>query len=44
MEIGQLFGLTYSSISHIVKRFKHRLEYERELGEKIERLYSQFKI
>lgn len=44
MEIGQLFGLTYSSISHIVKGVKHRLEYERELGEKIERLYSQFKI
>jgi REP element-mobilizing transposase RayT len=44
MEIGQLFGLTYSSISHIVKGVKQRLEYEREMGEKIERLYSQFKI
>lgn len=43
-EIGQLFGLTYSSISHIVKGVKQRLEYEREMGEKIERLYSQFKI
>jgi REP element-mobilizing transposase RayT len=43
-EIGQLFGLTYSSISHIVKRVKHNLEDESELREKIERLYSQFKI
>ena len=44
MEIGQLFGLTYSSISHIIKGVMHRLENEKELGEKIERLYSQFKI
>ncbi len=43
-EIGQLFGLTYSSISHIVKRVKNRLEYKAALREKIELLYSQFKI
>jgi len=43
-EIGQLFGLTYSSISHIVKRVKYRLEYETEYSEKMKRLYSQFKI
>ena len=43
-EIGQLFGLTYSSISHIVRKVKHRLEYKTEWRGKIERLYSQFKI
>jgi REP element-mobilizing transposase RayT len=43
-QIGQIFGLTYSSISHIVKGVKDRLAYERELGEKIERIHSQFKI
>ena len=43
-EIGQMCGLTYSSISHIVKRVKDRVAFKKELSEKIERLYSQFKI
>jgi REP element-mobilizing transposase RayT len=44
MAIGQLFGLSYSSISRIVKGVRHRLEYDKEIGGKIEGLYSQFKI
>lgn len=42
--LGQLFGLTYSSISHIVKGFKERLDQESTLSERIDKLHSQFKI
>ena len=42
--IGQLFGVTYSSISHIVKSIKSRLKKDRRLNEKFDRIYSQFKI
>jgi putative transposase len=42
--LARLFGLTYSSISHIVKKSKKRLDEEEHLRKKIEILYSQFKI
>ena len=41
--IGHLFGVTYSSISHIVKSMKSILKKDRRLNEKFDRLYSQFK-
>lgn len=43
-KIGRLFGMTYSSISHIVKTVKLRMVEERDLKEKFSRIYSLFKI
>jgi len=43
-EIGNLFGVTYSSISHIVKTIRIRLKEEDNLKERFNRIYSQFKI
>jgi putative transposase len=42
--LGQMLGVTYSSISHIIKGFKERLDRESKLREKTRNLYSQFKI
>jgi len=43
-KIGRLFGMTYSSISHIVKTVRLRMEEERDLKEKFSQIYSQFKM
>ena len=43
-KIGRLFGMTYSSISHIVKKVRSRMEEDRDLKEKFSQIYSQFKI
>jgi REP element-mobilizing transposase RayT len=43
-EIGEIFGVSYSAISHIARRVKERLQYDREMKTKYETLYSQFKI
>ncbi len=43
-EIGKLFGMTYSSVSHIVKTIKIRMKEEHNLKERFDRIYSQFKI
>jgi len=43
-EIGILFGVTYSSVSHIVKTIRIRLKEEHNLKERFNRIYSQFKI
>jgi len=39
-----LFGLTYSSVSHIVKRLKAQIRDSKKLKEKHKLLNSQYKI
>jgi len=43
-QIGQLFGLSCSAISHAVKRLKARLQDNPELMRKLKQLNSQFKL
>jgi len=43
-EIGSLFGLTYSSVSHIVKRLKAQIRDSKKLKEKHKLLNSQDRI
>ena len=43
-EIGELFGLTYSSVTHIVKRFKSQRDKNRKLKENLKLLNSQYKM
>jgi len=43
-KIGRLFGMTYSSISHIVRSVRLRMEENRDLKEKFNQIYSLFKI
>ena len=42
--IGDLFGITYSSVSHSVKSTRSKLEKNRQLNNKFNRLYSLFKM
>jgi len=41
-EIGNLFGMTYSSVSHIVKTVRVKIEEIRDLKEKYGKIYSLF--
>jgi hypothetical protein len=43
-QIGQLFGLSHSAVSHAVKSLKARIMENPELQEKYSRLNSQFKL
>jgi len=43
-QIGQMFGLSYSSVSHAVKKLKVRMADNSELVKKFEQLNSQFKL
>ena len=43
-KIGQLFGLSYSAVSHAVKSLKDRLLIDQELAAKFNDLNSQFKL
>jgi chromosomal replication initiation ATPase DnaA len=43
-QIGQLFGLSYSAVSHAVKSLKARMLENQELTAKFNDLYSQFKL
>jgi hypothetical protein len=43
-QIGQLIGLSYSAVSHAVKRLKARMRDNPELMRKFERLNSQFEL
>ena len=43
-EIGSIFGLTYSSVSHIVKTMRIRMKEDHNLKERFSQIYSQFKI
>ena len=43
-QIGELFGLSYSAISHAVKSLKARMSHNKELTKNFDNLYSQFKL
>jgi len=43
-KIGRLFGMTYSSVSHIVKSLTLRMEQDNNLRERFDHVYSLFKI
>ncbi|MDH3358581.1 MAG: transposase [Desulfobacteraceae bacterium] len=43
-EIGRLFGMTYSSVSHIVRSAMQRMEKNNNLKERFDHVYSLFKI
>jgi len=41
-DIGNLFGMTYSSVSHIVKTVRLKIEKDQDLKEKYSKIYSLF--
>ncbi len=43
-QIGQLFGLSYSAVSHAVKSLIAKMSEDKELTAKFKSLYSQFKL
>ena len=43
-EIGKLFGMSFSAVSHSVKSFKEKLDQDKNLKQQSERLNSQFKL
>ena len=43
-KIGCLFGMTYSSVSHIVRSIRLRMEQDNSLKERFDHIYSLFKI
>jgi hypothetical protein len=43
-QIGQLFGVSFSAVSHAVKSLKARMKEDPKLQAKFEQLYSQFKL
>ena len=43
-KIGRLFGMTYSSVSHIVRSIRLRMEQDNSLKERFDLIYSLFKI
>ena len=43
-QIGELFGLSYSGVSHAVKSLKSKLAKDYELQTKLDRLNSLFKL
>jgi hypothetical protein len=43
-EIGQVFGVSYSAESHIVRDLKQRIKKDPRVGRKVKRLNSQFKM
>ena len=43
-QIGQIFGISYSAVSHAVKSLKIRLKDNRKLRAKLKQLYSLFKL
>jgi len=43
-EIGRLFGMTYSSVSHIVSSIRLRIKESRELKEKSNQINSLYKM
>jgi REP-associated tyrosine transposase len=43
-KIARLFGMTYSSVSHIVRSIRLRMQQDHSLKEKCDHIYSLFKI
>ena len=44
VEIGELFGVTYTAVSHIVKKVKAQLKTDRIFRQKYEKYNSQTKM
>jgi putative transposase len=43
-EIGRVFGLSYSAVSHIVRNMKELINKDPRVGSKVKRVNSQFKM
>ena len=43
-EIGQVFGVSYSAVSHIVRDVEERIKKDPRVGNKVKRVNSQFKM
>ena len=43
-KLGQLFNMSYSAISHCVKRFKEKMNKDKKVKNQFEKLNSQFKL
>jgi putative transposase len=43
-EIGQVFGVSYSAVSHIVRDMKEQIKKDSRVGSKVKRINSQFKM
>ncbi len=43
-KIGQVFGVSYSAVSHIVRDMKEQIKKDPRVGRKVNRLNSQFKM
>ena len=43
-EIGRIFGMTYSSVSHIVRSVRLRMQQDSNLKERFDQIYSLFKF
>ena len=43
-ELGDIFGITYTAVSHIVKQVKERLKTDQDFQAKYETLNSQIKM
>ena len=43
-EIGQVFGVSYSAVSHIVRDMKERIKEDPKVVRKVKRVNSQFKM
>jgi chromosomal replication initiation ATPase DnaA len=43
-QIGKLFGLTYSAVSHSVREMQKKLRSDKELRATVALLNSQFKV
>jgi chromosomal replication initiation ATPase DnaA len=43
-DIGRVFGVSYSTVSHIVKEVKERIKEDPRMGNQTKRINSQFKM
>jgi chromosomal replication initiation ATPase DnaA len=43
-EIGRVFGVSYSAVSHIVRHVKEQIKKDPRVGSKVKRVNSQFKM
>ena len=43
-KLGQLFNMSYSAVSHCVKRFKEKMNKDKKVKSQFEKLNSQFKL
>jgi len=43
-KLGQLFNMSYSAISHYVKKFKEKMNKDKKVRNQFEKLISQCKL